>query len=963
MLRFILAVILLVLPMQAFAADVTVTDDDVTGATVNWTSDNVYLLEGFVFVEDGTTLNIEAGTVIKGKPGQGADASALVVARGGKIMAEGTADNPIIFTAESDPMDGSLDGTSGLWGGVILLGKATINTATGVGNIEGIPESEPRGAYGGDDDMDNSGVMRYVSIRHGGTDIGEANEINGLTMGAVGAGTTIEYIEVFNNNDDGYEWFGGTVNCKYLIAAFCKDDSFDIDEGYRGQGQFWFTIQSDDWGDKIGEHDGGTEPEDGLPYAHPVVYNVTAFGKGMNSLVEKGAFNIRDNWGGEYHNSIFADVSEIALKIEDLESGEDSRNRLETGDILFANNIFHNFAAGSTFAELCAESWIVPYVISSNNIADPYITYISRTANNSLDPRPAMIGPAYSGTFSEIPEDSFFVRTAYKGAFGTENWAHGWSALSTYNYLIDDSGIEGGTITVSDGDVSGTTVNWTNNNVYLLDGFVFVEDGTTLNIEAGTVIKGKPGQGADASALVVARGGKIMAEGTADNPIIFTAESDPMDGSLDGTSGLWGGVILLGKATINTATGVGNIEGIPESEPRGAYGGDDDMDNSGVMRYVSIRHGGTDIGEANEINGLTMGAVGAGTTIEYIEVFNNNDDGYEWFGGTVNCKYLIAAFCKDDSFDIDEGYRGQGQFWFTIQSDDWGDKIGEHDGGTEPEDGLPYAHPVVYNVTAFGKGMNSLVEKGAFNIRDNWGGEYHNSIFADVSEIALKIEDLESGEDSRNRLETGDIVFANNIFHDFAAGSTFAELCAESWIVPYVISSNTIADPMITNISRTSEGMLDPRPAVDGAAYGGRMSAVPENIFFESVNYKGAFGTSNWAAGWSALCTYGYFVEDNDLPVAVAENDGPVSIQLDQNYPNPFNPTTTIRFSVVESGKVSLKVYDMLGRNVDTIIENDLMTPGSYSIQYDGTNLSSGMYFYRLENGSSIVTKRMTLIK
>ena len=159
----------------------------------------------------------------------------------------------------------------------------------------------------------------------------------------------------------------------------------------------------------------------------------------------------------------------------------------------------------------------------------------------------------------------------------------------------------GQTITVSDN--TGTTT-WSKENVYLLDGFVFVNSGDILTIEAGTVVKGKSGTGASASALIVAKGGVINAVGTAANPIIFTFEADPLDGSVSvTTTGQWGGLIVLGDARLNTVPTSQNIEGIPTSEPRGAYGGTNDNDNSGVLKYISIRHGGTDIGAGNEING------------------------------------------------------------------------------------------------------------------------------------------------------------------------------------------------------------------------------------------------------------------------------------------------------------------------------------------------------------------------
>ena len=147
-----------------------VMDDGSGTGTVTWTKDNEYLLEGFVFVNDGQTLTIEAGTVVRFKSGQGENASALIVSRGGKIIASGSANEPIIFTSEDDDLNESVDiSERGLWGGLIILGNAPLNIEGGEASIEGIPIAEPRGIYGGIDERDNSGVLRYVSIQHGGT--------------------------------------------------------------------------------------------------------------------------------------------------------------------------------------------------------------------------------------------------------------------------------------------------------------------------------------------------------------------------------------------------------------------------------------------------------------------------------------------------------------------------------------------------------------------------------------------------------------------------------------------------------------------------------------------------------------------------------------------------------------------------------------------------------------------------
>ena len=206
----------------------------------------IWLIKGRVSVIDGTTLTIPAGTIIKAASGTGADASTLIVARGGKMIANGTADNPIIMTAAADnievggtyPESGpalNVD-TRGLWGGLLVLGKAPCSFKSDVTElqIEGIPTSDTNGLYGGSVADDNSGSFQYISIRHGGAEIGEGNEINGLTLGGVGTGTTVNQIEVLGNVDDGIEFFGGTVKATNLLVWGQGDDAIDIDQGYAG---------------------------------------------------------------------------------------------------------------------------------------------------------------------------------------------------------------------------------------------------------------------------------------------------------------------------------------------------------------------------------------------------------------------------------------------------------------------------------------------------------------------------------------------------------------------------------------------------------------------------------------------------------------------------------------------------------------------------------------------------------
>lgn len=445
---------LLAAPAGVFAADVVVTSNITANTT--WTKSNLYILDTKIYVTNGVTLTIEAGTVVKGRAkANPVDATALVIARGGKIDAQGTATSPIIFTAESDTLNGNLtQADRGLWGGVVILGRSRINTTSGQGNIEGIPTTEPLGTYGGTDDDDNSGILRYAQIRHSGAIVAANVELNGLSMGAVGRGTTIEYIDVYAGNDDGYEWFGGTVNTKYLISSFNDDDNFDWDESFRGKGQFWFAIGASDKGNQAMEMDGGTTPEDGLPYAIPELYNLTLIGSGATSTntLSQGLI-FRDNSGGKVYNAIIHDYRNYALRIEtESAQSQDSAKRLAAGDLAIGNSIFGTFGAGTTDALLFispnattggvapATNYTADHIRAASQAnrvnTDPLLTGISRTRNKGLDPRPAAGSPALTGAKTP-PADGFFVQTDYVGAFKTSNWAKGWSAISSLGYLTD----------------------------------------------------------------------------------------------------------------------------------------------------------------------------------------------------------------------------------------------------------------------------------------------------------------------------------------------------------------------------------------------------------------------------------------------------------------------------------------------------------------------------------------------
>lgn len=270
-----------------------------------WETGKVYVLKTRIAVTSGTTLTIQPGVVVKGEAGTGANASALLIARGAQLMAEGTADAPIIFTSIADEiMPGEIvspnldPDLNGLWGGLIILGNAPISADAATVQIEGIPPSDQNGLYGGDNAADNSGVIRYVSIRHGGANIGEGNEINGLTLGGVGSETVIEYVEVIANQDDGIEWFGGTVNVHHAIVWNTGDDAIDTDQSWGGTLDNFVVINP---GDECFELDG---PEGEMVAKHTIM-NGSVYALDADGLVDND-----DNSNLDMFNVYFRDLKE-----------------------------------------------------------------------------------------------------------------------------------------------------------------------------------------------------------------------------------------------------------------------------------------------------------------------------------------------------------------------------------------------------------------------------------------------------------------------------------------------------------------------------------------------------------------------------------------------------------------------------------------------------------------------------
>jgi len=871
--RNLLLVGALAIPSIGFAADVEITADVTENTT--WTKDNEYILKKPIFVTDDAELTIEPGTTIYGAEDTvNSTFGSLVVTRGAKLWANGTCDEPIVFTAieERDgpggdpgqlPLDPEFDAS--YWGGVILLGDAPINYYDGnvqqsENEIEGFPTGLGQSTlYGGSDDTDNSGSLTYVSIRWGGFEFASGKEINGLTLGGVGSGTTIENVEIFANSDDGLEIFGGTVNTKRIAVAFCWDESFDLDEGHTGYHQFWFAIQNADGsvGDKLGEWDGGNgTPDNSTPYSLHHIHNATLIGGGVG--VNNG-IEMKDNYAGTLSDSV---ISEAAIALGDQADGVGSPKPT------FQFNTWGNFSSAGLQASIGGVGAGDPAGSDNGAIGvDIKLRGISRVADGGLDPRPQADSPLLGATLAGFPGSApagFFETVDYRGAFGTDTtWLDGWSYLSQAGYLGD---------VCNDVEITAditTDTTWTNDKCYILKKPIFVTSNAELTIEPGTTIYGAEDTvNSTFGSLVITRGAKIFAEGTCEQPIVFTAieERDgpggdpgqlPLDPEFDAS--YWGGIILLGDAPINYYDGnvqqtENEIEGFPTGLGQSTlYGGNDASDNSGILTYVSIRWGGFEFASGKEINGLTLGGVGSGTTIENVEIFANSDDGLEIFGGTVNTKRIAVAFCWDESFDLDEGHVGHHQFWFAIQNADGsvGDKLGEWDGGNgTPDNSTPYSLLNVYNATLIGGGVG--VNNG-IEMKDNFAGTLSNSA---LGEAAVALGDQADGVGSPKP------VFQYNTWGDFTSAGLQSSIGGGAATDAAGSNNGVIGvDLKLAGISRTTDGGLDPRPAIDSPLRGASLApfpAVAPADFYETVDYRGAFGDTNWLWGWSYLYKAGY---------------------------------------------------------------------------------------------------------
>ena len=520
-------------------------------------------------------------------------------------------------------------------------------------------------------------------------------------------------------------------------------------------------------------------------------------------------------------------------------------------------------------------------------------------------------------------DNNFFEKVSYVGAFdGYDNWTEGWANWTP----VDTDYPETYTMTKGNGQFTNIgglhiTANETWSGVVKLDGWVYVDAGATLTIQPGTIIRGT-----NKSVLTIAPGGKIIAAGTRTLPIVFTSSQGA---GFRGPSD-WGGLVVCGKAPNNLPGGVGIAEGGIGTE----YGGSDAADNSGVLTYIRIEFPGFEVATGSEVNGLTLNSVGAGTRIENIQVSYSGDDGYEWFGGTVNAKYLISYRTEDDDFDTDNGFSGMVQFAVILRDPEIVDSDTangfESDNDKDGSVNNPYTKAIFSNISGFGSAKdlatyNTLLqnhkEGSSFRIRRSSRISVYNSLFMGWGRGVRLESTATHNAASANDMTIKNTIIASiygNKFHSDNAVLTAAQI--ETWFLETTKRNKVIengADVKITDPFNLSAPNFQP------------MAGSP------------VFSASYWATT-SAL--------------KIKAADSQINVI---NYPNPFNGTTNIELTLTNDAPVRIMVYNLSGILVSEIHNGELFK-GTHRFRFDAQGLPKGLYFGRVIVDNQMKTLKMT---
>jgi len=532
---------------------------------------------------------------------------------------------------------------------------------------------------------------------------------------------------------------------------------------------------------------------------------------------------------------------------------------------------------------------------------------------------------------------AFFEYTDYRGAFApapTAPWTDSWTNWDPQNTVYQPS-----TVTVANSITTDTY--WSNDQVYLLQGQIYVKAGAVLTIQEGTVILGdKSSVGAG---LFITKGSKLNALGTAAKPIVFT--SNQPAGSRD--KGDWGGLVILGKAATNVPGGVGNIEGIAPTSDTEFGGGLSPVstDNSGDIHYVRVEFGGYIYAPNKEINGVTFGAVGSGTSVHHVQVSFSNDDSFEWFGGAVNCKYLVSFRSLDDDFDTDNGYSGNVQFGLSVRDPQIADNPSvsssegfESDNDAAGSSATPQTSAIFSNITLVGplRGtVGSTVATGyrrGARLRRNSAQKLYNCIFIDHLR-GIHIDGLAAEQNAVN----GDLKVKNCIF----AGNTTNLVCETS-----SVSTGTppVSSPSAFTTIRTWFGQQGNDSVVSSA-----------NILITPYDYL----TPDYRPTATSIALQNVNHDLASLTSGIIELNSFGSIEL---FPNPAQNEASLSISTKETINLSIVVYNVTGKVVANVFDG-VVADGNSEFKINTSEFTNGMYYVTMNSELGVKTIKLSVSK
>nr|WP_168710968.1 hypothetical protein [Ningiella ruwaisensis] len=846
------------------------TDEIATNGVITLTSDIVWALDGPVFVgndkADSVVLEIEPGTIIFGSRG----ADYLVISRDSQIEVNGTATSPVIMTSFNDVVGREVG--AGQWGGLVILGNGQSTDCPETGDcaiqVEGVAEGA---VYGGTDDTDSSGNLNYLVVKYAGFEIAPDNELNGITFGGVGSGTEVNFVQVHANADDGVEFFGGAVNAKHLVLTGIQDDSVDWDRGYDGKLQYVYIEHARDGSDANrgieGDGDGGPSTE----FSQPMVANITIIGNSFDGEDDSEGVLLRDQTGANIMNMLITGPEEMGECLE-MDNDDTVQANLTDGDITITNSFIACSEPFNTLeGAVDLNAWFTEEARNNTLLAFADRGQLGLNNDGTLTSESALL--TAGGDPATL--DTFFETNTFVGAVGPTDWRQGWAfgfGGGTINVEESVSGCPAGTTTIANVDGSTTTceisgritsdLTLTASNHYALSGAVFVggdnENSATLTVEPGVVVYGSSGN----DYLIVSRGSKIEANGTAAEPITFTSRQHVANGVeaglANGAAGQWGGMIILGNGYNTDCPATGDcaiqVEGAQEGAVFGSNVSDptaaNNTESSGTLRYVRVMHGGFEIAPDNELNGITFGGVGSGTTVEYVQVHKNADDGVEFFGGFVNLRYIVLTGIQDDSVDWDRGYRGKMQYVLVKHADDNSDANrgieGDGDGGA----GTEFSSPMIANMTIIGNTFDGEDDSEGVLLRDQTNAKLYNFVVTGPAGMGECFEADLSADSSGN--------FDTTLLANMEATDD-SRMIFESSVLACEepINNSGAFDQQAWFEGQTGNSILDETASVVDGIFT-TSDIAPTNVsevdsFFMAVDFIGAVkdADNNWTADWT----------------------------------------------------------------------------------------------------------------